>query len=121
MGFKDLKEWLSRLRELSESYPVLVEGKNDVRALKRYGVHNVIPLSGKRFADIPDLLERTSDGAILLYDLDPHGERINSKVRGLLRSQGFKVIEDFREYLREAGIIHIEELAEVRHGKTEGS
>ncbi len=117
MDFRSLSEWANKLRELSHRYPVLVEGKNDVRALRKYGIKNVITLSGKRFADLPDLIETRSEGAILLYDLDPHGERINRKVKELLSSQGFLVIEDFREYLREAGIIHIEELAEGRHGK----
>ncbi|WP_457600380.1 toprim domain-containing protein [Hydrogenivirga sp.] len=121
MVFKDFSDWVRRLRDLSLKYPVLVEGKNDLRALRRYGIRNVVPLSGKRFADIPDLIEPVSEGAILLYDLDPHGERINRKVKDLLSSQGFVVIEDFREYLREAGIIHIEELAEVRYGKDKNS
>jgi len=121
MDFRNFSDWIDRLRELSKKYPILVEGKNDVRALRRYGIDNVIPLSGKRFSDIPDILEFSSEGAILLYDLDPHGERINRKVKDLIRSQGFKAIEDFREYLREAGIIHIEELSEAGYGKTESS
>lgn len=110
MDFKDFSDWLRKLRDFSDRYPVLVEGKNDQRALRRYGIKNVITLSGKRFSDIPDILEGTSEGAILLFDLDPHGERINEKIRKLLRSQGFLVIEDFREYLKGAGIIHIEGL-----------
>ncbi|MDQ7082515.1 MAG: toprim domain-containing protein [Aquificota bacterium] len=110
MDFKSLPDWLGKLREHSEVYPVLVEGKRDVGALRKYGIKNIIPLSGKRFADLPDILEDRWEGAILLYDLDEQGERINRRVGELLRSQGFRVIEDFREYLREAGIIHIEEL-----------
>ncbi len=110
MDFKSLPDWLGKLREHSKRYPVLVEGKRDEEALKRYRIRNIISLSGKRFADLPDILEGRWEGAILLYDLDEHGERINRKVGELLRSQGFEVIEDFREYLREAGIIHIEEL-----------
>jgi 5S rRNA maturation endonuclease (ribonuclease M5) len=121
MGFKDFREWISKLRETSERYPVLVEGKRDVRALKRLGIRNVVSLAGKRYADIPDILEGRSEGAVLLYDLDPHGERINRKIRELLRSQGFHVIEEFREYLRDAGIIHIEKLTEVRDGQAEDS
>lgn len=117
MDFESFGDWVKKLRELSQRYPVLVEGKNDLKALRRYGIRNVLTLSGKRFADLPDLLEPVADGVILLYDLDPHGERINSKVKELLSSQGFLVIEDFREYLRGAGIIHIEEIVEVRDGK----
>ncbi len=117
MEFENFSEWKKKLKELSEIYPVLVEGKRDLSAMKRLGIRNVITLAGKRFTDIPDLMEGRFSGAILLYDLDPQGERINSKIKRLLSSQGFKVIEIFREYLRTAGIIHIEELSEVEYGK----
>ncbi|NPA42267.1 MAG: toprim domain-containing protein [Aquificae bacterium] len=115
--FKDLTDWKKKLREFSQSYAVLVEGKMDAKALRRFGVKNIVSLAGKRFSDIPDILEGNFEGAILLYDLDPHGERINRKIKTLLTSQGFKVLEDFREYLREAGIIHIEDLSEVGNGQ----
>ena len=115
MDFKSFSDWVRSLREASKIYPVLVEGKNDVAALRRFGIKNVISLSGKRFTDIPDLLEGRSEGAILLFDLDSHGERINRRISELLRSQGFLALEEYREYLRGAGIIHIEELGE--HGK----
>jgi len=118
MEFESLSDWIRSLKEVSKDYPVLVEGKRDVEALRKFGIRNVISLSGKRFSDIPDLLENEAEGAVLLFDLDPQGERIKAKISKLLRSQGFLVIEDFREYLREAGIIHIEELGE--HGKGKG-
>ncbi len=121
MEFKNFSDWLGKLRSLSEELAVIVEGKNDLRALSRYGVKNVITLSGKRFSDIPDLLEGRFRGAVLLLDLDPKGERMNRKLGELLTSQGFLVNEDFREYLRQAGIIHIEELAEAGNGKDQGS
>ncbi len=117
MSFKDLSEWFRKLREVSETYPVLVEGRRDAQALKRFGVRNVITLSGKRFADVADLLEERAEGVVLLCDLDPQGERISARIGQLLRSQGFLVFEEFREYLREKGIIHIEDLTEVRYGK----
>ena len=117
MTFRDLSDWVKSLKEVSRDYPILVEGRRDVLALKRFGIKNVMSLSGRRFADIPDLLEGRTEGAILLFDLDPHGERINGKISKLLKSQGFFVIEDFREFLREAGIIHIEELGEYGKGK----
>ncbi len=88
----------------------MVEGKRDKEALLRIGVSNVLTLGGRRIADLPDLLEGRTQGVILLYDLDKQGERITEKVKKSLREQGFHVIEVFREYLREAGIIHIEEL-----------
>ena len=111
MEFDDLKDWAEKLKDLSQTYPVLVEGKRDRDALLRLGISNVITLGGKRIADLPDILEGSWRGAILLYDLDKQGDRIEEKVKRVLRDQGFHVIEVFREYLREVGIIHIEELS----------
>ncbi len=116
MKFRDFSHWKKKLRDMSRTYAVLVEGKRDLQALRRMGVSNIIPLAGKRVAEIPDLLEGKFEGAILLYDLDAHGERINRKVKELLSSQGFHTFEDFREFLRTEGIIHIEELSGKRHG-----
>ena len=56
------------------------------------------------------MLEGKANKVILLFDLDDHGERINKKIKELLSSQGFEVVEDFRNFLRELNIIHIEDL-----------
>ena len=110
MEFKDLKDWIKKLKEIQGEAIILVEGKNDKKALARFSIKNVIDLSGKRYADVVDLLEGKTEKVVLLFDLDPHGERINEKVKELLTSQGFVVIEDFRNFLRKLNIIHIEDL-----------
>jgi len=56
------------------------------------------------------MLEGKWDKVILLFDLDPHGERINTKMKELLASQGFLVDENFRNFLKKWNIIHIEEI-----------
>lgn len=104
-----LESWLKRLREASKRNAVLVEGKRDRRALQSLGVKNIFTLEGKRFSDLPDLLEGF-EGIILLFDLDKHGERINSKVKEILASQGYILIEDFREELKELGILFVEDI-----------
>jgi 5S rRNA maturation endonuclease (ribonuclease M5) len=104
-----LEEWAKRLREASQTRAVLVEGKRDREALKRLGIKNIFTLEGKRFADLPDLLEGFQE-VILLFDLDPHGERINSKVKEILAREGYILIEEFREDLRNTGINFVEEL-----------
>ncbi|WP_461829250.1 toprim domain-containing protein [Aquifex sp.] len=110
MEFKDLNDWIKKLKEFQREAVVLVEGKNDKRALAKFSIKNVIDLSGKRYADVVDILEGRAEKVILLFDLDPHGERINRKIKELLTSQGFEVIEDFRNFLKELNIIHIEDL-----------
>ncbi len=110
--FKDFKEWVRELRRRSREFIVLVEGKRDILALRKYGIRNIMDLSGKRFADIPDMLEGKTRGVILLFDLDDAGERINSNMKEILSSQGFEVDEDFREYLREMGVENVEDIKE---------
>ena len=110
MKFENLKDWIKKLKEIQEEAIILVEGKNDKRALLRFSIKNVLDLSGKRYADILDMLENKTEKVVLLFDLDSHGERINSKMKDLLTSQGFEVIEDFRNFLKELNIIHIEDL-----------
>jgi len=111
-GFRDFKEWIKELRKKSTEFVVLVEGKRDEQALRKYGIRNIMNLAGKRFADIPDMLEGKTRGVILLFDLDETGERINSNMKDILSSQGFEVEENFREYLRTIGIKNIEDIKE---------
>lgn len=104
-----LEEWKRKLREASQNRAVLVEGKRDRMVLQRYGVRNIFTLEGKRLTDLPDLLEGFGE-VVLLLDLDRHGERIKAKVGEILKKQGYILIEDFREELREKGIICVEDI-----------
>lgn len=104
-----LEDWKKRLRDASQSRAVLVEGKRDRWALQKFGVKNIFTLEGKRFTDLPDLLEGFGE-VILLFDLDKHGERINAKVKEILEKQGYILIEDFREELRNKGILYVEDI-----------
>ena len=104
-----LEGWLKKLREVSQNSAVLVEGKRDRQALQKFGVKNIFTLEGKRLTDLPDLLEGF-EKVVLLFDLDKHGERINSKVKEILIKQGYILIEDFREELRTKGIIYVEDI-----------
>jgi len=108
------EEWLKRLREISNNSAVLVGGKRDRQALQKFGVKNIFTLEGKRLTDLPDLLEGF-ERVLLLFDLDKHGERINSKVKEILSKQGYILIEDFREELRSRRILYVEDInGEIR-------
>ncbi len=107
----NLHELIRDLKRASEEKAVLVEGKRDLEALKRLGIKNVYVIAGKRLTDLPDLLEGFKE-VILLFDLDMHGERINRRVKDILSSQGYILIEEFRERLRHTDILFVEELYE---------
>ncbi|GAB6065594.1 toprim domain-containing protein [Aquifex pyrophilus] len=120
-AFKDFTEWLKALKDASREAVIIVEGKNDEKALRKFSIRNVLTLSGKRFADIPDMLEGKWNKVILLIDLDPKGEKIHQKLKELLREQGFEVDENFRNFLKKLNIIYIEELDEGKNAKTPNS
>ncbi|NPB06154.1 MAG: toprim domain-containing protein [Aquificae bacterium] len=107
---KSLKEWAQALRAASADAVVLVEGKNDKKALERLFVRNVYTLAGRRLTDLPDFLEKKARKVILLFDLDREGEEITRKVREILEAEGFEVDEKFRKALRDLHIIYIEEI-----------
>jgi 5S rRNA maturation endonuclease (ribonuclease M5) len=110
-----LSELLDKLRELSKTAVVVVEGKRDKEALKKLGIENVITIAGKRLTDLADILEGTPQ-VIPLFDLDEHGERIHKKVVAILSSQGYILIDEFREKLKEFGVICVEDLYEKVRG-----
>ncbi|MCS7083463.1 MAG: toprim domain-containing protein [Aquificaceae bacterium] len=100
----------SFLRELSNAKGViLVEGKNDLRALARFGIFNVKTLEAKRLRELPDFLESASQ-VILLLDNDKEGDKLTQKIKTFLTREGYIVNESFRERLKELGVICVEEL-----------
>ncbi len=110
--FKSISEWKAKLREESKDKVVVVEGKRDRIRLEKMGIRNILELSGKRIADIPDLLENEfgAGEVILLTDLDDFGDKLGDKLDRILQGQNYRVDHKFREYLRTQNIVHIEDL-----------
>lgn len=76
---------LERLKQKSaKGVPIVVEGKNDVEALRRLGISGNLVLaktSGKSFLDVQDEIEQTSKREIiLLFDFDRRGKEWTSRL-----------------------------------------
>ncbi|WP_448584138.1 toprim domain-containing protein [Thermocrinis sp.] len=106
-----LRELLDELRFASKTAVVVVEGKRDKEALRKLGIDNVITIAGKRLTDLGDILEGKTF-VIPLFDLDAHGERIHQKVVAILSSQGYILKSEYRDKLRQCGVIYVEDLYE---------
>ncbi|WP_448587576.1 toprim domain-containing protein [Thermocrinis sp.] len=104
-----LREVLDELKK--QKAVIIVEGKRDKEALKKLGISNVITIGGKRLSDLADILEGQTQ-VIPLFDLDTHGERIHKKVVEILSSQGYILKSEYRDKLREFGVIYVEDLYE---------
>jgi len=110
-------EFINRLKEASEKYPVLVEGKRDLFTLKRFGIRNIYTLSGKNYTDFVESLPDDVEKVVLLTDVDKQGEKIFRKLSEVLRRYNIAVDGSFREYLRRLGIEEVEHLGEIVFGR----
>ena len=110
---KVFSEFLNSLRKKSQSVPVIVEGKNDVATLKRFGIKNIIPISGKNYFDLLEEIPEDTTEVVLLTDVDKQGEKIFKTLKKILESQGLKVDGFFRKYLKRLGIEEVEQLRDL--------
>ena len=88
---------------------VLVEGKNDVAALKQLGVDaDFVTATGRN----EDVVRKAAKGQIvLLFDFDGEGRRKEKFFRELLHNEGLSVLDAPRRKIRRAfGTLTIEEL-----------
>ena len=106
-------EFVKHLKEKSKSIPVIVEGKNDEKILRRFGVKNIRTLSGKNYFDLLEELPENTEEVILLTDTDKQGEKIFKKLKSIFESQNIKVDGSFREFLKKFGIKEVENLTKV--------
>ena len=87
-----IQKLLERLQKQSaKGTPIVVEGKNDVKALHRLGITGDFVLaktSGKSFLDVLTEIESTQkQEVILLFDFDRRGKEWTSRMSRCLEGQ----------------------------------
>lgn len=89
-----LESAVAELAETNERMPVIVEGKRDIRALRRLGLRGEILMvnTGDPLIDFCDRLAEREDEAVLLTDWDRTGGAIARKLRDNV--QGRVKLED---------------------------
>ena len=80
-----IQNLLDRIEQKSaKGIPIVVEGKNDVDALRKLGITGNLVLaktSGKSFFDVQDEIEQTSKREIiLLFDFDRRGKEWTNRL-----------------------------------------
>jgi 5S rRNA maturation endonuclease (ribonuclease M5) len=96
--YEEILRELEELRELSETSPIIVEGRKDEDALRGLGI------AGKFFTvsnGIPfyEFCEDIAEGyreVILLTDLDREGHKLAKRLRSCLGQRGVRINEKFR-------------------------
>ncbi len=113
-----LKEWVFSLREtmrLNLSFIILVEGKNDKKALKSFGIDEdrIYTLSGTSFYDLAEKLEPLNKVVIMLMDLDKKGEDIFQKLIKIFDIYKIEYDTSFRDALKRYKVKYIEKLPKL--------
>lgn len=90
--------WIEHLKNASETKVILVEGKNDKKALESFKIKNIIYLKDSLYKVVEDIAE-TGKQCILLVDLDAEGRKLHARLLSDLQANGVKVNTRFRKLL----------------------
>ncbi len=94
-------EELEKLRELSLEMPIVVEGRNDEKALRSLGIKGeVFQIStGTPFYEFCEGIAMQYKDVILFTDIDAEGQRVAKRFKGYMAQAGVRVNERFRSAL----------------------
>jgi 5S rRNA maturation endonuclease (ribonuclease M5) len=96
-----LHKVLEALGEVNKRFPVIVEGKKDLQALRKLGLSgDIIPLhSGKGLYDFSEELAERFSKVVLLLDWDDKGDHLFTSLTNNLHGH-WEEYAAFRELLR---------------------
>lgn len=85
---------------------ILVEGKNDRKALKGVGLENIIEISGKHLEKVADILEQRGEKVAILTDYDKEGIRQYKRLKNLLIPTGIKIDDNIRRNFKRTFLVN---------------
>ncbi|MEE9565086.1 MAG: toprim domain-containing protein [Candidatus Hydrothermarchaeaceae archaeon] len=96
--YEKIIEELEDLRELSQEIPVVVEGRNDEKALRDLGINGeVYHISdGTPFYEFCEEITGKYKDVILFTDTDTEGQKIAKRFKGHMSQMGVRVNDRFR-------------------------
>ena len=96
-----LREVIQALYEVNKRIPIIVEGKRDVRALRKIGFAGdiIILHGGKGLYEFCEDISEKFHRVILLMDWDEKGEALYKSLAGYLNGQ-WEEFSPFREILK---------------------
>jgi 5S rRNA maturation endonuclease (ribonuclease M5) len=119
-AFEQLEELLRELSEqASEGVPIIVEGADDIKAMKRLGVENCV-YKASNGKSLLNFIEEFSgkERVIILTDFDRTGEKLAKFFVKHARQVGVEPITEFRDRLKllvRKSVKDIEGLAKFVH------
>jgi 5S rRNA maturation endonuclease (ribonuclease M5) len=103
------EELLLELQKNSDKL-VIVEGKKDLEALKKFGFKRIITLKSPLYAVVESVSEKE---VLILTDLDKKGKELYGKLYRDLTRRGVRINNCLRELLFKNRISHIEGLSHL--------
>jgi|SRR3989344_8268251 len=100
--------WVDQLAHDNSSL-IIVEGKNDKKALNRLGIENVYPIDKPIYALVESIIEKKKE-VIILTDFDKTGRKLYFRIKHDLQKQGVKINDKYRKFLSRCKITHVEGL-----------
>ncbi|MBU2560067.1 toprim domain-containing protein [archaeon] len=99
--YENIIEELERLREQSREIPVVVEGRNDERALRNLGIEGEIfqMSTGTPFYAFCEEITKDYKDVILFTDTDSEGQKLAKKFKREMSQRGVRVNDRFRASL----------------------
>ncbi|MFH1849480.1 MAG: toprim domain-containing protein [archaeon] len=91
----DLDHWIEELRNSEKA--IIVEGKNDRKALEHFGIGRIFILNKPIYAMVEEVSK--SKDVIILTDLDAEGKKLYGSLSSGLRRHGVTIDNRFREFL----------------------
>ncbi|MEM2121433.1 MAG: toprim domain-containing protein [Candidatus Woesearchaeota archaeon] len=88
-------DWIGSLKK--EKSKIIVEGLKDKKALKSFGVKNVVVLKGALYKFVEDLAQE--EEVIILTDTDSEGKKLYGKLKSSFEMFGVRVNDSYREFL----------------------
>ncbi len=108
---------IADLKELNKTVPVLVEGKRDREALRRFGLEGTIELvhQGKNLYELSEELLCKYDRIIMLLDWDMRGEALYTKLCEYLKGhyEEFSFIRQTLKRVSRNEFLEVEELVSL--------
>lgn len=105
-----LERFEALMSELAgEPFPVVVEGKNDKKALESFGVKNTVLIHTGTLQKLAETT--TAKKVILMTDYDRRGEILKNTLSELFKNEGITVDLEYRKRIRRlTGFTSVEEL-----------
>ena len=100
--------WVDHLAHDNSSL-IIVEGKNDKKALNKLGIDNVYSIDKPIYVLVESIAEKRKD-VIILTDFDKTGRKLYFRINHDLQRQCVKVNDKYRKFLSRCKITHVEGL-----------